>query len=86
MCIRDRATPGIEPRSVAMSPDEKALYVVNYNEATVSKIRTSDMEVIGRVNVDANPIGIDYDPVTNTVWVACYGGSIYVFDDQSTLL
>jgi DNA-binding beta-propeller fold protein YncE len=84
--IVGQATPGVEPRSVAMSPDESALYVVNYDEATVSKVRTSDMEVIDRVQVDANPIGIDYDPVTNTVWVACYNGSIYVFDDQSTLL
>jgi DNA-binding beta-propeller fold protein YncE len=84
--IVDQGSPGLEPRSVAMSPDESALYVVNYDEATVAKIRTSDMEVIDTVQVDANPIGIDYDPVTNTVWVACYGGSIYVFDDQSTLL
>ena len=84
--IVDQANPGLEPRSVAMSPDESALYVVNYDEATVSKIRTSDMEVIDRVQVDASPIGIDYDPVTNTVWVACYGGAVYVFDDQSTLL
>ena len=84
--IVDQVSPGLEPRSVAMSPDEKAIYVVNYNEATVAKIRTSDMEVIDKVNVDANPIGIDYDPVTHTVWVACYGGSIYVFDDQSTPL
>lgn len=84
--VVDEVTPGQEPRSVALSADEKALYVVNYNEATVAKVRTSDMEVIDTVSVDANPIGIDYDPVTNTVWVACYGGSIYVFDDQSTLL
>lgn len=84
--VVDQATPGQEPRSVAMSPDETALYVVNYDEASVAKIRTSDMEVIDTVQVDANPIGIDYDPVTNTVWVACYGGSIYVFDDQGTPL
>ncbi len=84
--VVDEATPGVEPRSVALSPDEKALYVVNYDEASVSKVRTSDMEVIDTVDVDANPIGIDYDPVTNTVWVACYGGSIYVFDDQGSLL
>jgi DNA-binding beta-propeller fold protein YncE len=44
------------------------------------------MEVIDRVNVDGFPIGIDYDPVTNSVWVACYGGGIYVFDDQDTRL
>ena len=36
--------------------------------------------------VDADPIGIDYDQVTNTVWVACYNGAVYVFDDQSTPL
>ena len=84
--VVDEAAPGAEPRSVALSPDEKALYVVNYDEASVSKVRTSDMEVIDTVGVDANPIGIDYDPVTHTVWVACYGGSIYVFDDQDSLL
>ncbi|WP_418314004.1 YncE family protein [Serinicoccus hydrothermalis] len=84
--IVDQVDPGAEPRSVTLSPDESALYVVNYNEASISKVRTSDMEVIDSAPVDANPIGIDYDPVTNTVWVACYGGSIYVFDDQSTLL
>ena len=84
--IVDQVDPGVEPRSVALSPDETALYVVNYNEASIAKVRTSDMEVIDSAPVDANPIGIDYDPVTNTVWVACYGGSIYVFDDQSTLL
>ena len=84
--IVDQVEPGVEPRSVALSPDETALYVVNYNEASIAKVRTSDMEVIDSAPVDANPIGIDYDPVTNTVWVACYGGSIYVFDDQSTLL
>jgi len=84
--VVDEASPGVEPRSVALSPDESALYVVNYNEATVAKVRTSDMEVIDTVPVDANPIGIDYDPVTHTVWVACYGGSIYVFDDQGSLL
>ncbi|WP_161965191.1 YncE family protein [Ornithinimicrobium cerasi] len=86
MEIVDEVVPGLEPRSMAMSPDEKALYVVNYDEATVSKIRTSDMEVIDKVDVDAVPIGIDYDPVTHTVWVACYNGGIYVFDDQDTRL
>ncbi|WP_235585449.1 YncE family protein [Serinicoccus chungangensis] len=84
--VVDEAAPGAEPRSVVLSPDETALYVVNYDEASVSKVRTSDMEVIDTVGVDANPIGIDYDPVTHTVWVACYGGSIYVFDDQDSLL
>jgi hypothetical protein len=29
-----------------------------------------------------HPIGITYEPVTRRVWVACYGGSIRVYDDR----
>ena len=29
-----------------------------------------------------HPIGITYEPVTQRVWVACYGGQILVFDDR----
>ena len=30
---------------------------------------------------EANPIGITYEPTTKAVWVACYGGTLIVFDD-----
>lgn len=79
--IVDQVHSGREPRSMAMSSDGTALYVVNYYESTVAKIRTSDMTVIDKQPTDANPIGVTYEPLTHTVWVACYGGSIYVFDD-----
>lgn len=64
-----------------LSPDGTALYVVNYYEPSVAKISTEDMELLQKEPTDANPIGVTYEPVTDTVWVACYGGSIYVFDD-----
>ncbi len=81
--IVDEVVSGREPRSMALSSDGTALYVVNYYEPSVAKIRTSDMTVLQTEPTDANPIGLTYDPVTHSVWVACYGGSIYVFDDQS---
>jgi YVTN family beta-propeller protein len=82
--IVDQVESGREPRSMILSSDGTALYVVNYYEPSVSKISTEDMTVLQKEPTDANPIGITYDPVTHTVWVACYGGSIYVFDDQAT--
>ncbi|NNG39437.1 YncE family protein [Flexivirga sp. ID2601S] len=72
---------GPEPRSMTISADGTALYTVNYFGASVSKISTADMKVVGRVPTDESPIGITYDDTTRQVWVACYGGSMLVFDD-----
>ncbi|MEI2778663.1 MAG: hypothetical protein V9G19_22390 [Tetrasphaera sp.] len=47
----------------------------------MSKVRTSDMTVMQTVPTDASPIGITYAPTRKQVWVACYGGSVIVFDD-----
>jgi len=79
--IVDQVVSGREPRSMILSSDGTALYVVNYYEPSVAKISTEDMELLQKEPTDANPIGITYEPITHTVWVACYGGSIYVFDD-----
>ncbi len=81
--IVDQVVSGREPRSMTMSADGTALYVVNYYEPSVAKISTQEMEVLQKEPTDANPIGITYDPITHEVWVACYGGSLYVFDDQA---
>jgi YVTN family beta-propeller protein len=73
---------GQQPRSLAISGDGKAVYVVNYESSTVSKLRTSDLRQMARSATDLHPIGIAYEPTTGSVWVACYGGSILVFDDS----
>jgi DNA-binding beta-propeller fold protein YncE len=73
---------GTLPRSLAMADDGKAIYVVNYESGTVSKLRASDMEVLQTVDACYHPIGITYDAPTRRVWVACYGGSLLVFDDR----
>jgi len=78
--IRKVAT-GNAPRSMDISDDGQFLYVVNYHSNTMSKVRTRDMSIQQTVNTKSNPIGITYDPETNQVWVACYSGTIMVFQD-----
>jgi len=79
--VAKKVLTGKAPRSMTISDDGKLLYVVNYFSNTVSKVRTSDMKVLQKVKVNSSPIGITYDPETNQVWVACYSGSIMVFQD-----
>lgn len=71
---------GKTPRSMVLQQDGKYLYAVNYNSNTFSKVRTSDMKVIQSLPTDHHPIGITYDNNTHKIWVACYSGSIKVYE------
>jgi YVTN family beta-propeller protein len=73
---------GKSARSLAISTDGSALFVVNFGGGTLSKVRTSDMKVIQNIKVCAEPIGVTFDSSTSRTWVACYGGSIKVFANQ----
>ena len=72
---------GKAARSLTISSDGTALFVVNFLSGTLSKVRASDLKVLQTVKVCASPIGITYDQPTSRTWVACYGGSIKVFDN-----
>jgi YVTN family beta-propeller protein len=74
---------GEKPRSLDISSDGSALFVVNFNGDTLSKVRTSDMKVLQTIKVCNEPIGVSFDSSTNRTWVACYGGSLKVFANQS---
>ena len=73
---------GKAARSLAISGDGTALFVVNFVSDTLSKVRTSDMKVIQNIKVCDEPIGVTYDSPTSRTWVACYGGSIKIFDNK----
>jgi YVTN family beta-propeller protein len=73
---------GSEPRSLAITPDGRALFVVNYDSGTVSKLRATDLRVLQTIPACLHPIGITYDAPTRRVWVACYSGTIRVYDDH----
>jgi YVTN family beta-propeller protein len=73
---------GLAARSLDISSDGTALFVVNFNSDTVSKVRTSDLKVLQTIKVCNEPIGVTYDSSTNHTWVACYGGALKVFANQ----
>ena len=77
-----RVRPGQAPRSMDISSDGTALYVVNYRSHTMSKIRTRDFTVLQELDTTPRPIGITYDPFNNEVWVSTYSGTIHVFAEQ----
>ncbi len=79
--VVSKIATGSQPRSMILSDDGKFMYVVNYKSDTVSKVDTATMKVIQTVNVNHHPIGITYDAATKQVWVACYTGSLMVFQD-----
>ncbi len=78
--LREVST-GNAPRSMVISEDSQFLYVVNYNSDTLTKVRTKDMKVLQTIPTEAAPIGITYDPKTHQIWVACYTGSLMIFQD-----
>ena len=76
--VVNRVRTGRQPRSMDISDDGTALYVVNYGSDTMSKIRTGDLAVLQQVDTAPRPIGITYDPLNDEVWVAAYSGVIHV--------
>lgn len=66
---------------MAISNNGQFLYVVNYRSNTMAKVRTADMKVLQTVNTNPDPIGVTYNPESNEIWVACYSGSLMVFQD-----
>jgi YVTN family beta-propeller protein len=72
---------GATARSLAISGDGSALFVVNFTSGTVTKLRSSDLSKVQKIKVCKEPIGITYDNETNRTWVACYEGSVKVFQN-----
>ena len=72
---------GEAARSLDISSDGSSLYVVNFKSGTLSKIRVSDFQILQEIKVCKEPIGVSFEVQNLRVWVACYGGSIKVFDE-----
>lgn len=78
-----RVTTGSAPRTMAMSSDGAALYVVNYDSNTVSVLDATSMKVVQTVSTPTHPIGVTFEPTKNRVWVACYHGTLLLYDRVS---
>jgi YVTN family beta-propeller protein len=73
---------GKAARSLAISSDGTAIFVVNFDSDTISKVRTSDMKVLQTLKACNEPIGITFDAATNNTWVACYKGQIKIYSNN----
>ncbi|MGZ6967941.1 MAG: YncE family protein, partial [Acidimicrobiia bacterium] len=80
--VQFKVSTGTQPRSMAISTDGQALYVVNYESSDVSKLAATDLHLEQTVKTGYHPIGITYDRTTGAVWVANYGGSIMIFSSS----
>ena len=73
---------GSDCRSLAISTDGTALYVVNYLSNTVTELAASNLRILQVVPTGTNPVGVTYDGTTGRVWVAVYTGEILVFNTK----
>jgi YVTN family beta-propeller protein len=73
---------GSDCRSLAISTDGSALYVVNYLSNTVTELASSNLKILQVVPTGTNPVGVTYDGTTGRVWVAVYTGEILVFNTK----
>jgi len=76
---------GSETRSITLGPDGRFLYVVNYEDNSISKLDAVNMLVLETIDVHEKPIGITFDNETKQLWVACYTGSILIYEDKDYL-
>ena len=72
---------GLSARSLALNGDGSALFVVNFRSGTMTKLRAADLSIVQNIKVCKEPIGVTYDNETDRTWVACYEGSIKVFQN-----
>ena len=78
-----RVRTGTKPRSMDISDDGTALYVVNYESNTLTKLRTRDFAELESFGTANHPIGITYDSFNDEVWVSAYSGVIHVFAERA---
>ncbi len=77
-----RSKPLTEPRTTVSAEDGRSLYVVDYYPGTLVKLRARDLKVLQTVYLGYHPIGVTHDDATNTLWVAGYGGQVWVLKDR----
>lgn len=73
---------GTYPRTMTISSDGTALFIVNYGSGTLSKVRTSTMKRVQNLYACPKPIGVSFEAIHQRTWVACYGGLIKIYKNK----
>ena len=77
-----RVLVGKDPRSIVLSTDGTALYVTNYGEDSLAVVDTRTMKLVQKIATGPAPIGVAFEGHTERVWVACYQGSVRLYDSR----
>lgn len=70
-----RIDVGIIPKIIAVSPDEKLVFIANWNSYDISVISTENYQVIKTIEVGAIPRGVEFTPDGKYAYVCNFGGS-----------
>ena len=75
---------GSNPRTLALTPDEKVVFVVEYKDQRMSALDAQTFQVIGKYPTGVSPVGVAVTPDGKEVWVVNYSAStIEVFQVNS---
>lgn len=80
-----RIDVGIIPKIIAVSPDEKLVFVANWNSYDISVISTENYQVIKTIEVGAIPRGVEFTPDGKYAYVCNFGGSTISKIDAASL-
>lgn len=80
-----RIDVGIIPKIIAVSPDEKLVFVANWNSYDISVISTENYQVIKTIKVGAIPRGVEFTPDGKYAYVCNFGGSTISKIDVASL-
>lgn len=75
---------GGTPRSMSLSADGNFIYVTNYSSNKITKLITHPLSIKETVSTGNNPIGITVNEKKGEVWVACYSGSLMIYQDKQS--
>jgi YVTN family beta-propeller protein len=79
---------GVEPRAIAIKPDDKKVYVTNMVSGTVSVINTNALKVVKVIPVGTEPFGCALTPDGSKLYVANFSSDnisvINTTNDQVT--
>ncbi len=70
-----RIDVGIIPKIIAVSPDEKLVFVANWNSNDISVISTENYQIIKTIEVGAIPRGVEFTPDGKYAYVCNFGAS-----------
>lgn len=80
-----RIDVGIIPKIIAVSPDEKLVFVANWNTDDISVISTDNYQVVKTIEVGAIPRGVEFTPDGKYAYVCNFGGSTISKIDVASL-